>query len=68
MLVSGDIESDEYERQADAMAAVWEALGWSAQRLELPATTTSPWPTSFATLRASLRGRRWRKWGSLSEF
>ena len=36
MLVSGDIESDEYERQADAMAAVWEALGYPLSRLELP--------------------------------
>ena len=36
MLVSGDIESDEYERQADAMAAVWEALGYPLGRLELP--------------------------------
>ena len=36
MLVSGDIESDEYARQADAMAAVWEALGYPLSRLELP--------------------------------
>ena len=36
MLVSGDIESDEYARQADAMAAVWEVLGYPLSRLELP--------------------------------
>ena len=36
MLVSGDIESEEYERQADAMAGVWEALGYPLGRLELP--------------------------------
>ena len=36
MLVSGDIESDEYERQAGAMAAVWAALGYPLSRLELP--------------------------------
>ena len=36
MLVSGDIESDEYERQAGDMAAVWEAHGYPLSRLELP--------------------------------
>ena len=36
MLVSGDIESDEYERQAEAMAAVWEAHGYPLSRLVLP--------------------------------
>ena len=36
MLVSGDIESEEYERQAEAMAAVWEAHGYPLSRLELP--------------------------------
>ena len=36
MLVSGDIESEEYERQADGMAAVWEAHGYPLSRLELP--------------------------------
>ena len=36
MLVSGDIESDEYERQADAMEAVWEKHGYPLSRLELP--------------------------------
>ena len=36
MLVSGDIESDEYARQAEAMAAVWEAHGHPLNRLELP--------------------------------
>lgn len=36
MLVSGDIESDEYARQAEAMAAVWEAHGHPLSRLELP--------------------------------
>ena len=36
MLVSGDIESAEYERQAAAMAAVWEAHGYPLSRLELP--------------------------------
>ena len=36
MLVSGDIESAEYERQAEAMAAVWEAHGYPLSRLELP--------------------------------
>ena len=36
MLVSGDIESDEYERQARDMAAVWEAHGYPLSRLELP--------------------------------
>ena len=35
-LVSGDIESEEYERQADAMAAVWQAHGYPLSRLELP--------------------------------
>ena len=36
MLVSGDIESQEYERQAEAMAALWAALGYPLSRLELP--------------------------------
>ncbi len=36
MLVSGDIESQEYERQAEAMAAVWEAHGYPLGRLALP--------------------------------
>ena len=36
MLVSGDIESAEYARQAEAMAAVWEALGYPLAKLELP--------------------------------
>ena len=36
MLVSGDIESEEYERQASDMAAVWEAHGYPLGRLELP--------------------------------
>ncbi|MDE0391323.1 MAG: alpha/beta hydrolase [Rhodospirillales bacterium] len=36
MLVSGDIESAEYERQAEAMAAVWVALGYPLSRLALP--------------------------------
>ena len=36
MLVSGDIESEEYARQAAAMIAVWEANGYPLQRLELP--------------------------------
>ena len=31
MLVSGDIESDEYARQADAMAGVWAAHGYPLQ-------------------------------------
>ena len=35
MLVSGDIESEEYERQARDMAAVWEAHGYPLGRLEL---------------------------------
>ena len=35
MLVSGDIESEEYERQANAMTAVWEAHGYPLNRLEL---------------------------------
>ena len=36
MLVSGDIESEEYARQAAAMAAVWEAQGYPLRRLDLP--------------------------------
>ena len=36
MLVSGDIESEEYARQAAAMAGVWEAQGYPLRRLELP--------------------------------
>ena len=36
MLVSGDIESEEYERQAEAMAAVWEAHGYPLSWLALP--------------------------------
>ncbi len=36
MLVSGDIESEEYARQAEAMAAVWAAHGYPLDRLELP--------------------------------
>ena len=36
MLVSGDIESEEYARQAAAMAAVWEAQGHPLRRLDLP--------------------------------
>ena len=36
MLVSGDIESEEYARQAAAMIAVWEANGYPLQRLDLP--------------------------------
>ena len=36
MLVSGDIESEEYERQAEAMAAVWDGHGYPLSRLALP--------------------------------
>ena len=36
MLVSGDIESDEYARQANAMASVWQAHGYPFSRLGLP--------------------------------
>ena len=36
MLVSGDIESDEYVRQANAMASVWEAHVYPLSRIELP--------------------------------
>ena len=36
MFVSGDIESDEYARQAEAMIAVWEDHGYPSERLELP--------------------------------
>ena len=36
MLVSGDIESEEYARQAAAMAAVWEAHGYPLRWLDLP--------------------------------
>ena len=36
MLVSGDIESDEYARQANAMASVWNAHGFPFSRLGLP--------------------------------
>ena len=36
MLVSGDIESEEYERQAEAMTAVWAVHGYPLSRLELP--------------------------------
>jgi arylformamidase len=36
MFVSGDIESDEYARQAEAMIAVWDDHGYPSERLELP--------------------------------
>ena len=36
MLVSGDIESDEYARQANAMEAVWHALGYPSEHVKLP--------------------------------
>jgi len=36
MLTSGDVESDEYARQANAMASVWEAHGYPLSRFELP--------------------------------
>ncbi len=36
MLVSGEIESEEYARQADAMAAVWQAHGYPLGHLSLP--------------------------------
>ena len=38
------------------------SAGWNSQ-----ATTTSPWPTSFASRRASSPGRQWRRWESLSD-
>jgi len=36
MLVSGDIESDEYSRQAEAMEAVWKTHGYRCEHLSLP--------------------------------
>ena len=36
MFVSGDIESDEYFRQADAMEAVWTTHGYPCEHLSLP--------------------------------
>ena len=36
MLVSGDIESDEYARQAEAMEEVWRALGYPHEHVKLP--------------------------------
>lgn len=36
MFVSGDIESDEYARQAEAMISVWDRHGYPSQRLDLP--------------------------------
>ena len=36
MVVSGDIESDEYARQAVAMEDVWQALGYPYEHVKLP--------------------------------
>ena len=36
MFVSGDIESDEYARQAEVMMALWEKLGYPSFHLQLP--------------------------------
>ncbi len=36
MVVSGDIESDEYARQAEAMEYVWRALGYPYEHVKLP--------------------------------
>lgn len=36
MFVSGDIESDEYARQAEAMLAIWDKHGYPSQHIELP--------------------------------
>ncbi len=36
MLVSGDVESDEYAHQANAMEAVWHALGYPSEHVKLP--------------------------------
>jgi arylformamidase len=36
MLVSGDIESDEYARQAEIMEAVWDKRGYPHEHLKLP--------------------------------
>lgn len=36
MIISGDIESDEYARQAVAMEAVWEGLGYPCEHVKLP--------------------------------
>ncbi len=36
MLVSGDIESDEYARQAKAMENLWVSLGYPHKNLQLP--------------------------------
>ena len=33
---SGDVESDEYARQANAMEAVWHALGYPSEHVKLP--------------------------------
>lgn len=36
MVISGDIESDEYARQAAAMETVWQGLGYSCEAIKLP--------------------------------
>ena len=36
MVISGDIESDEYGRQAKAMQAVWQGLGYPFEHIKLP--------------------------------
>ena len=36
MVISGDIESDEYGRQAEAMQAVWQNLGYPFEHIKLP--------------------------------
>lgn len=36
MFVSGDIESDEYSRQAEAMDAVWQRHGYPSEHVRLP--------------------------------
>ena len=36
MVIFGDIESDEYGRQAKAMQAVWQALGYPFEHIKLP--------------------------------
>ena len=36
MVIAGDIESDEYGRQAKAMQAVWQGLGYPFEHIKLP--------------------------------
>ena len=36
IVISGDIESDEYARQAKAMEAMWRDLGYPLEHIKLP--------------------------------